>query len=371
VTSVETGPLFGAIVAGALERWWERLGRPDPFVVIDAGAGRGQLARDVLRDGPAFAPALRYVLVERSAALRAEHHDHLPWEPPEDVLGPLAGGPLAGGPGGPLAGGAVTDGAADADEDDGDAVPARHQGPLVTSLPDLPAVPVTGVVIANELLDNLPFRIVERTASGWDEVRVGVAGAPAAGAGTAVHGGGAFTEVRVPAEPELSASVEAWSGDVPVGTRVPAPVGVGQWLREARRCVRTGGLLVLDYVVPVAELVARGGGWLRTYRAHQRGGPPIDDPGAQDITADLPEPAVLRLAAAAGWALERPPRRQADWLAEHGLDARVAEARARWEARAHVGDLDALRARSVASEAAALTDPAGLGTHWVGEFHSR
>ena len=32
-------------------------------------------------------------------------------------------------------------------------------GPIVASLPDLPALAFDGVVIANELLDNLPFGI--------------------------------------------------------------------------------------------------------------------------------------------------------------------------------------------------------------------
>ena len=70
VTSPEVGTLFGALVARALDASWHELGAPDPFVVIEAGAGRGRLAADVLRAAPACAPALRYVLVERSAALR-------------------------------------------------------------------------------------------------------------------------------------------------------------------------------------------------------------------------------------------------------------------------------------------------------------
>jgi SAM-dependent MidA family methyltransferase len=45
LTSPEVGPLFGAVVARALDRWWDGLGRPDPFVVVDAGAGPGTLAR--------------------------------------------------------------------------------------------------------------------------------------------------------------------------------------------------------------------------------------------------------------------------------------------------------------------------------------
>src|SRR3954447_13044889 len=69
VTSPEVGPLFGALVARALDGWWLDAGSPDPFLVIEAGAGRGRLAADVLAAAPACAGALRYVLVERSPAL--------------------------------------------------------------------------------------------------------------------------------------------------------------------------------------------------------------------------------------------------------------------------------------------------------------
>ena len=36
-----------------------------------------------------------------------------------------------------------------------------------------------------------------------------------------------------------------------------------------------------------------------------------------------------------------------------------------WDARAHIGDLEAVRHRSRITEAAALTDPVGLGAHRV------
>ena len=48
LTSPEVGPLFGAVLARALDGWWDDLGRPDPFVVVDAGAGPGTLARSIL-----------------------------------------------------------------------------------------------------------------------------------------------------------------------------------------------------------------------------------------------------------------------------------------------------------------------------------
>jgi hypothetical protein len=59
---------------------------------------------------------------------------------------------------------------------------------------------------------------------------------------------------------------------------------------------------------------------------------------------------------------------QAEWLRGLGIDELVTEARAAWDARAHIGDVEALRHRSRISEAAALTDPTGLGAHRVMVF---
>ncbi len=149
VTSPEVGQLFGALVARHVDRVWDALGRPDPFVVVEAGAGRGRLAADVLAAAPECAPALRYVLVERSDTLRAAQRELLTIEPNDSAFGP----------------GELEDG-------ETQPVPVAGQGPIVTALDDLPAAHVEGLVLANELFDNLPFRVVERTAVGWSEVRV-------------------------------------------------------------------------------------------------------------------------------------------------------------------------------------------------------
>ena len=51
LTAPEVGPLYGAVLARAIDAWWIELGRPDPFVVVEAGAGPGTLARSVLGGG--------------------------------------------------------------------------------------------------------------------------------------------------------------------------------------------------------------------------------------------------------------------------------------------------------------------------------
>ena len=72
ITSPEVGPLFGAVLARAIDAWWEQLGRPRDFVVVDAGAGPGTLARAVLAAGPSALASggARYVAVEISDVQR-------------------------------------------------------------------------------------------------------------------------------------------------------------------------------------------------------------------------------------------------------------------------------------------------------------
>jgi SAM-dependent MidA family methyltransferase len=337
VTSPEVGQLYGALVARAADGWWEDLGRPDPFLVIDAGAGRGRLAADVLASSPACAPALRLVLVERSSVLRDAQRELLQLEPVEDALGPATRAH---------------------DDDDVVHVPVKGMGPIASALEDLPAVSSTGVVLANELFDNLPFRVVERTHGGWLELRVGFER-------------NEFVEMLVPAVPELAAEAElVASGAGPPGARLPVPTGVRAWLHACTATLRRGLLVVVDYAATAAELVERGQeGWLRTYREHERGASPLEAPGQQDVTIDLPLEYLVHVAGRAGFALERECT-QAEWLRELGIDALVDDARARWQARAHIGDLEALRHRSRVTEADALLDPSGLGAHRVLVFRT-
>ncbi|MDP9386793.1 MAG: SAM-dependent methyltransferase [Actinomycetota bacterium] len=326
LTSPEVGPLFAAVVARAVDRWWEELGRPDPFVVIEAGAGRGTLAGGVLAARPACAPALRYVLVERSEALRARQCERLALESPAGVLGPVGG------------------------DDDGDPSPQPGAGPMVTSLADLPAAPVTGVVLANELLDNLPFSLLERSAEGWGEVRVGLEG-------------GRLVEMLVPAPPALAAEADRLAPAAPAGGRVPLQREASRWLRRALSRVERGCVVVIDYADVTASLARRPWTeWVRTYVAHARGAHPLDRAGEQDVTCEV---AVDQLAR-----VRRPDRdrSQAEFLADHGIAELVGEARQAWHARAAAPDLEALRHRSRVAEASALTDPAGLGGFRVLEW---
>ena len=292
ITSPEVGPLFGAVLARYLDAEWERIGQPATFTVVDAGAGPGTLARSLVSARPACAEALRYVAVELSAAQRERH-------------------------------------------------PAG-----IESRADLPTEPFDGVVIANELLDNLPFRLVVFD-DGWREAHVDV------------DRDGRFVEVLGERVRDLAIP----STGMRVGARAPIIDRAAAFVDDARRLVRAGSVLTVDYgVARTAELAMRPWReWLRTYRNNERGKHYLAEPGSQDVTIDvpfdqLPEPDALRT--------------QAQFLQRWGIDDLVAEGVRVWIEQAARPGLEAMRMRSRVSESEALLDPAGLGAFLVAEWRS-
>jgi len=203
------------------------------------------------------------------------------------------------------------------------------------------------VVIANELLDNLPFGIAQWDGRGWSEIRVGL-------------DGDRFVEVPVP----LPATPPVGSVPLPdpgacglaPGARVPVPRGMVAWFRECEQVLRSGRVLLFDYMTDAPALR------LRTYRGHERGTDPLDAPGTRDITADVVTAQVRAAAPTFAW---REDVTQREWLHAAGIDALAAEGAAAWRDGAHRGDLAALAGRSRVHEAEVLTDPGGLGAHRV------
>lgn len=325
ITSPEVGPLFGAVIANALDGWWRDLGEPDPFVVVDCGAGSGTLAASVRLAAPACSTALTYVLVEQSPPLRARHGDHLDLSMPQVALGPQL--------------------------PDEAQSPERGMGPRFVSLGEMPMLSITGVVVANELLDNLPFHLLERAVGDWLEVRV------------ALHDDDqTLVEHLVPASAALARDADALAANAPAGARVPVQTSAAEWLRNTLARVEQGRVMVVDYASTTPQLATRPEDeWLRTYREHDRGAGVLDDVGDQDITVDVCIDQLARV--------EVPDEAtQADWLRAHGIDALVDEGRRIWSERAHLGDLTAVRGRSRVREAEALTDPSGLGGFRVLEW---
>lgn len=281
LTSPEVGPLFGAVLARWIDAEAERLGHPADFRVVEVGAGPGTLARSVLQAAPHLAG--RYVAVELSDEQRLLHPEGVESREVLDERG------------------------------------------------------IVGVIIANELLDNLPFRLAVHDG-GWREAFV------------RVERDRSVVEVLVPAPAEWG----VLPATAPHGARVPIQDGAGSWVSATRAALDEGTVLAVDYCTPrTAELsTVPWREWLRTYRGHERGSHYLRDGGMQDITAQvcldqLPTPDVVRT--------------QAQFLRRWGIDDLVDEGRRAWNEQAARPDLSALRMRSRIRESESLLDPSGLG----------
>ncbi len=290
ITSPEVGPLFGHVVANAIDTDWIRLGRPDLFTVVDYGAGPGTLARSILDADPQCREALRYIAVERSEHQRAQH--------PDTVLS--------------------------VDE----------------LLPEVIGEGLTGVVVANELLDNLAFGRIERVGGVLQTLDV------------AISSDGSLELVPSNMGHDFEALFDA-----SVGSAVFQP-GAASWLAAARSALALGRVIVIDYArLNSAEVE------IRTYSEHARAGNPLDQLGTKDITVDVDLEQLQRAVGPADRVST-----QSEWLRGHGISELVEEGKRMWEENAAVGDLAALKFRSRVREADSLLAEDGLGGFYVAEW---
>lgn len=304
-TSVDVGSLFGQVLARLVVATWNALGQPARFQVVEAGAGSGRLARDILdalaTAHPECYAAIAVTLVETSDVARAAQAPTL----------------------------------------------ATHAGRVADAQPALPEAGIEGLLLANELLDAMPVHRVRMTASGLRELFV-----------TETHGQLRLVEGAL-STPRLADHFERLSMTLGEGAVADVSLAALDWTRTAARALSRGYVLLIDY----GDLAQRlyGGisarGTLRAYRGHLVDAAPaadpwLLDPGEQDLTADVDFSTVEAVLADAGL------RRlacvdQARFLLALGLGDDVASMNGR--------TTGAVLARLAART---LVDPAGLGgTH--------
>jgi len=276
VTSPHVHPVFGELVATALRELSDRLGRPTPFCVAEMGAGDGTLARCLL--AAAGDLPIAYTAVERSPGART-------------ALSTIEG------------------------------IEVRAE-----------LVPPVDVVLGNELLDNLPFRVLR----GEREVRIGLRGEQ-------------LIEVLAPAEPGLLASPDADHERI-------APVGAIALIDTLGRTLERGYALLIDY-----GGLGTTGGPLHGYRDQAIVEDVLAEPGATDITAGVDFELIASYAGSIGLAAF-PSVTQRDALLALGLDGWM---HGRLEGQHRSMDAgrgtEAVRTWSGRSRASLLIDPGGLG----------
>jgi len=227
VTSPHVSGAFPDLVARQVGECWELLGKPRPFVVTELGAGDGTLARGVLESVRAVAElseAIRYSAVERSPAAR-------------EAL-----------------------------------AKARID---VRERLDAPA----HVVVANELLDNLPFHRLRMRGGHVVEVMVGADG---------------DRLVEVEADPfrhvlaVLSSSSHPQGGsateeraDLAEGEERPVSLAAISLVEDVAKALSPGYAFFFDYGFGAGEAA----GPVHAYRDHRATTDVLTDPGSRDVTA--------------------------------------------------------------------------------------
>ncbi|MFQ5967311.1 MAG: SAM-dependent methyltransferase [Acidimicrobiia bacterium] len=294
LTSPEVSPLFGETLAEFARRERERLDDPGGFAVVDAGAGSGSLLRWLLQAEPLEAWAVELSQAARQA-LRA-------------------------------------------------VLPADR---VVPTLDDLSS-PVTGVVFANELLDNQPVALAVRSQGGWEERWVGTSD-------------GGFELIPAPARAPVVDWCDQFAGPVPDGGLVEVQLEAGKWLRMALSRLAVGSVVVIDYGDTATGLLPRrAAGTLRTYRSHHIGPDPLLDPGSVDVTVDVNFTALLGVAEEAANNVQL--MRQEEFLTDLGLREQLRQLRHQELELARSGDdMARLEVRSLRVGAETLLHPRGLG----------
>jgi SAM-dependent MidA family methyltransferase len=258
-TSVDVGPLFGELFAVQIAECFDYLSRDSqaPLDLVEAGAGDGRLARDILdaleRERPDLYARIQLQLVERSPeAARAQ----------VETLGVHA-------------------------------QRLRHEDGSGTSnharLPD----GVVGIVYGNELMDAFPVHIVVMRDGGLREIFVG-------------EKDGALVEIEeAPSTPALQAYLDRAGITLERGGRAEINLAADDWIDAAARKIARGFLLLIDYGHEAAELYSgsHATGTLMSFSSHRASSRAVDwmhDPGERDITSHVDLTMVRRSAERAG-----------------------------------------------------------------------
>lgn len=237
-TAPQLSRLFGRCLAALVIAADEALGRPEPFTLVEGGAGEGRLARDLLD-----------ALVERAPELYGRL-----------VYAPEEAGPVWA---------------------------ARQEELLAPHRPRLsrehPAA-FGGLYLSNELADAFPVHRLRRVGGELREVFVALQGED-------------FAEMFLPpSRPELAAHLDAEGVELPEGCEAEVSLRALDWLRDVARRLRRGYVVTIDYGDEAARLYGphRPRGTCAAYRRHAFSSDLLAAPGEQDLTAHVDFTALRR-----------------------------------------------------------------------------
>lgn len=240
---------FGELIAEQLAEMWQVLGQPNPFTLVELGAGQGLLAADVLRyldrhHADCFS-CLTYLIVEKAAAHIVEQRHRLRrWTE----------------------------------------VGVRIEW---TSIEDISDDSIAGCVFSNELIDAFPVHLVTVQENVLKEVYVCLEE-------------NRFADVVGDLSTEKLADYFKFIGvDISKyadGYRTEVNLAALDWISTIASKMNRGFVLTIDYGYPATRYYnpMRSGGTLQCYYQHSHHNDPYLYVGEQDITAHIDFTALQR-----------------------------------------------------------------------------
>jgi SAM-dependent MidA family methyltransferase len=252
-TSPHLGADFGELLAKQFAQMWERLDRPNPFTLVEMGAGQGLLVQDILRylhrhQFECF-EALEYIVIEKSTALIAEQQrrlqgitkswKHLHWRTWDDI----------------------------------------------------PSQSIVGCCFSNELVDAFPVHQVAIAGGELQEVYVTIGDR---GLGVGERGSGFVECLAGLSTPRIAeyfkqVDISLLSDHYPEDYRTEVNLAALDWLATVADRLQRGYLLTIDYGYPAHRYYSptRSQGTLQCYSQHAHHSDPYGAIGRQDITAHV------------------------------------------------------------------------------------
>lgn len=247
-TSPHLGSDFGELLAEQLVEMWEVLGKPQPFTLVEMGAGQGILAVDIIsylqRQHPQVFQILDYAIAEKSLKLKTEQQQRF------QQLG------------------------------------APFTQIRWCNLDEIANNSITGCFFSNELIDAFPVHLVTRQDDKLQEIYVTTTGE---------YPNLQLTEtVGELSTPQLAnyfqlIGIDLLSDSYPQGYRTEVNLAALEWMETVAKKLQRGFVLTIDYGYSADRFYSptRREGTLQCYYHHRHHNHPYIYIGQQDITAHV------------------------------------------------------------------------------------
>ncbi len=248
-TSSSLGKDFGELLAIQFKQMWTNLGCPDPFYLVEMGAGNGELAQDILlylQEAEAdFTKTLRYIIVEQSTALTKVQQKRLA----ENSFTQLSW----------------------------------------QNWSDISSESITGCFFANELVDAFPVHRISKSQNQLQEVYLSLE------RDRLTETIDSLSTARLAEYLDL-VNINLLKSSYPQDYHTEINLQALDWLKTIAAKLKRGYILTVDYGYTADKYYrpARTQGTLQCYYQHRRHNNPYANLGHQDITAHVDFTALQR-----------------------------------------------------------------------------